>query len=419
MKSDGGGAGRYRFLVISLVWLAFFLGAFDRSNVSLLLVDPGFLREMGLESSPERQGLVMTMLLFPYALSNIFLSPSVDRWGPRRVLTLMTGLWAAVALLMGTASSYLVLLAGRSARGLAEGPLFPVANRTVRYWFPPSERGLANAIWTSGQRVGLALSVPVLTFTIAALGWRFSFFLQSALVAATVCPALWFLMGDRPEVTRRVGEKEIHYITQWRRDEQGKPAQWRHDLPLLLGNYRYWLMVTYHLGLLAVYYGMITWLPKYLKEGRGFDAAHLVVFATLPHVAAAIASILFGALSDRFPRLAAFCVVGLGGAGISVCVAALAPDPTVSAALMVLGFGFWGMGSPSYYAIMQRIIPGNIMATGIGIDNGLANLGSAIVPTLVGLLVGATGSYLAGLLLIAGLGVAGSLAALALAVQKY
>jgi hypothetical protein len=28
------------------------------------------------------------------------------------------------------------------------------------------------------------------------------------------------------------------------------------------------------------------------------------------------------------------------------------------------------MGTPVYYAIMQQIIPGPIMATGIGIDNG-------------------------------------------------
>ena len=63
--------GRYRYLVVAVIWLAFFFGGFDRAAISLLLTDPGFLREMGLEGSPERQGLLMTFLLLPYALSNI------------------------------------------------------------------------------------------------------------------------------------------------------------------------------------------------------------------------------------------------------------------------------------------------------------------------------------------------------------
>ena len=112
---------------------------------------------MGLEGSPERQGLLMTFLLLPYALSNIFLGPTADRWGPRKVLTLMTGLWSVAAIWMGAIGSYSLMLIGRVMRGTAEGPLFPVANRYIRYWFPPSERGGANAIWTSGQRVGMTV----------------------------------------------------------------------------------------------------------------------------------------------------------------------------------------------------------------------------------------------------------------------
>jgi ACS family D-galactonate transporter-like MFS transporter len=79
----------------------------------------------------------------------------------------------------------------------------------------------------------------------------------------------------------------------------------------------------------------------------------------------------------------------------------------------------WGIGSPVYYAIMQRIVPGPIMATGIGIDNGLANFGAAMAPAVVGFLIAATGSYLAGLLVLAAIGVIGAAGAGVLALQKY
>jgi hypothetical protein len=91
----------------------------------------------------------------------------------------------------------------------------------------------------------------------------------------------------------------------------------------------------------------------------------------------------------------------------------------VSGLLMVCGMIMWGMGTPVYYAIMQRIIPASIMATGIGIDNGLANFGSAMAPAVIGFLIAATGSYLVGLLFIAVLGLIGATGAAVLAIQRY
>ena len=97
----------------------------------------------------------------------------------------------------------------------------------------------------------------------------------------------------------------------------------------------------------------------------------------------------------------------------------MAPDPVVSALLMLLGMMMWGISPPIFYAIMQRIVPAPIMAAGIGIDNGLANLGAAMAPAVIGFLIASTGSYLAGLLFLTALGVIGAAGAAVLALQKY
>ena len=417
--SPGGKAGRYRFLVLAVIFSVFLASGLDRAAVSLLLVDPGFLRDMDLEGSPERQGLVMTMLLLPYALSNIFLGPSADRWGPRRVVTAMAGGWAVAAMWLGAATSYPLLLAGRVARGVAEGPLFPSANRFVRYWFPPRERGAANAIWASGQRLGLAIAVPLLAAVIVSAGWRFAFFLQALLIAVIVVPAVWFVTADRPEATSRVGSEERAHIGLERPGEKERLAGGGSNLGRLLRNYRYWLMVTYHFAVLAVYSGLTTWLPKYLREARGFDVAQMVLFASLPYLLASGSSLVFGYISDRVGWRATLCALSLAGASGAVGLAAIATDPVLSALLVVLGVGIWGIGTPIYYAIMQRIVPAPIMATGIGIDNGVANLGAAMAPTAIGFMIGATGSYLPGLLFLSAVGLVGSAGAAVLAVQRY
>jgi sugar phosphate permease len=411
--------GRYRYLVIATLWLALLVNGFDRGNLSLLLTDQIFLEDLGLVGDPARQGLLMSALLFPYALSNIIFSPAADRWGPRRVLALMMAMWTAMALFMGLAWSYLALLVARSLRGVAEGPVFPVANRYVRYWFPPSERGAANAIWTSGLRIGLAVSVPLFAAVIALFGWRSSFFLQAFVVGGLALPAIWFVTADTPEKMPRVRIEERQHIAGEQVDALASQSHWRPDLHALLVNRDYWLAVLYHFALLSVYFGLVTWLPKYLQEARGFDLALMVIFASLPHVATTASSLAVGFISDRLGHRALICTASLAGASAAIVLAALAPDPMVSAVMMVIGFGVWGMGSPGYFAVMQRIIPGRIMATGIGIDNGISNFGSALAPTLVGVLIATTDSYLAGLLLLAGIGAAGALAAVALVLRGY
>jgi sugar phosphate permease len=411
--------GRYRYLVVSVIWVAFFFCAFDRAAISLLLADRGFLSDMGLEDSPQRQGLIMSFLLLPYALSNIFLGHTADRWGPRKVLILMTGLWSAFAVWMGAVSSYPLMLVGRVVRGGAEGPLFPVTNRYVRNWFPPSERGGANAIWTSGHRVGMTLAVPLLTLAIGHWGWRSAFFLQTAFILILVVPGIRFLTADGPERMAGVGPEEREYIVAARAAELGKKREGRGDLSTLLHNYHFWLMVTYHFAVLATYSGLITWLPKYLREARGFDVNRMVLFASLPYLCSFLSSLVFGFLSDRIGHRALLCSVSLTGAAISIGLAALTSSPVLCGLLVALGMVMWGMGTPVYYAIMQRIVPAPIMATGIGIDNGLANFGSAMAPAVFGFLIGATGSYLPGLLFLAVLGLIGAAGALILAVERY
>ena len=157
---------------------------------------------------------------------------------------------------MGAIGSYFLMLVGRVVRGTAEGPLFPVANRYIRFWFPLSERGGANAIWTSGQRVGMTLAVPLLSVAIGMWGWRSAFFLQAVFVLILVVPSIWFLTADAPEDMVGIGATERNYIIEGRTIEKGKgEGKKSGDLSSLLHNYRFWLMVAYHFSVLAILLG--------------------------------------------------------------------------------------------------------------------------------------------------------------------
>jgi nitrate/nitrite transporter NarK len=265
----------------------------------------------------------------------------------------------------------------------------------------------------------MAVAVPLLSLAIGMWGWRSALYLQAAFILLLVVPAIWFITADSPEAMPRVGAGERAIIMQGRGTERAAGAGGGGDLSRLLGNYRFWLMVIYHFAVLATFSGLTTWLPKYLRDARGFDMNRMVLFASLPYLGSFLSSLVSGFLSDRIGRRALLCTVSQAGAAVSIGIAALVPNPVASALLMVVGMILWGMGTPVYYSIMQRIVPGPIMATGIGIDNGLANFGSALAPAVIGFLIAATGSYLAGLLFLAVLGLIGAAGAAVLAVQRY
>lgn len=411
--------GRYRHLLVLVLFLTAVAAFMDRTNLSVLIVDNGFLEAMGIRDRPAAQGMLMTAFLVPYALANLLLGPLGDWLGARNAMAAAVTMWGLASALMGNAVSYPMLLMGRMGRGAAEGPLFPMMSRFVKNWFPPRERGGANAVWLLGSKVGPALTVPLLVWVISGWGWRASLYLQALLCLLVIVPLLWFMTADRPRQSRFVGAAEAAYIEAGQETEAVGTSSWWEAARVFIGDYHYWLCMGFHACQLVFYNGLITWLPKYLAEARGFDLAQMGFFTSLAYFLSAASNALFGFASDRFPRRAPFCAVALFGAAVCLGPATWVDHRLVSAVLLAAGMGFWGMSPPIYWAILQRIVPGRVIGTASGLDNGLANSVASLTPALVGYLIAATGSYQAGLMLLAGASLVGSLFMTILAVQRY
>src|SRR5262245_57414340 len=170
---------------------------FDRINVAVLFTNAQFHADIGV-SDPARMGLLMTAFVLPYGISAVLFSIFGDYFGPRRTLSAIAGILAAVMAVMGALSSYSLLLVGRVLIGITEGPQFGTAIATVKRWFHPREQALGNAIWTIGSPLGSAIGFPLVIFLVASYGWRASFFALAALNALIVLPIIWFFLRDRP-----------------------------------------------------------------------------------------------------------------------------------------------------------------------------------------------------------------------------
>ncbi|MBI3968619.1 MAG: MFS transporter [Chloroflexi bacterium] len=408
--------GRFRYVVVSSLFLVVTVMFLDRAALSILIVDPQFLADFGIADNPAAQGLLMSVFLFVYAGANMVLGPLGDRLGARKLMAISVGVWAAASALMGAASTYSLLLVGRALRGIGEGPTFPMMARYIRNWFPPAERGRANTIWLLGHHVGPALALPLALALVSTFGWRSVLYFQAVVCLGLAAPVLVALTADRAGQSAWVGPAEARHIEGSGPVQASESLGWLEAVRLFAGKTDYWLAVLYHLAQLSLLSGLITWLPKYLADERGFNLRAAAYWGALPYVVGAIAMIAFAFVSHRIHRQALFQAAVKLITAICVAAAAYTPWNEASAVLFAVALGAWSLSPPLYYAMIQRIAPSRAMGAASGLDNGLANIGAAFAPTVIGVLIATTGTYFAGLLFLAS---ASALAAAVMVVMSW
>lgn len=420
-----GKATRERWLVAAVLFIAVFFSYLDRVNVSVLMVDPVFLREMGIVDSVAK-GMLMTTFMIAYAVGNVILSPLGDIFGPRKAMAGCIAMWIISMVIGGLAPTYAVIITSRVMLGLGEALHFPMQSKYVKQWFPTQERGKANAVWQTGMAVAPAIAMPFFTWIIHLSGWRMSFFVLAAL---SLVPLLlvWYFTADWPRQSKRVNAQEREYIEAGQAQEAAAAGEKQGDEEKLgvveafksfSGNRRFWMMCIFYICHVSIYFGALTWLPSYLKEARGFSWAAMGILSSLPFVLAVGTKVLSGWLADKLKRRSLILIGEMVGVGVGVLVAAQAADNNVSAAFMIIGVGAAGLGGPASWTVLQSIVPSKGVSAAAGLMNGISNGGAALAPIAIGALIAYTGTYAGGLYYIVGCSVVGCIMAALLYVKK-
>lgn len=206
------GRGNYRYYLVTILSVTWMIIYLQRTNIGMLLVDNRFLENMNLLGQPAQQGLLMTVFLLAYSLANILLVSISNRLGPRR--TLMWGIVVGSMILMlgGWAATFAAIIAVRLLLGITHGIQYPNLSVLVKNWFPPHERGTANAIYAMGGCIGPALAIPLYGWLNQSWGWEYSFFVPAALGLACVIPFFLKWVSDQPGDNSYISDKEVRYI---------------------------------------------------------------------------------------------------------------------------------------------------------------------------------------------------------------
>lgn len=416
-------ASKHRLVIAAVLCIGIMVAFLDRVNVSVLAANEEFLLDMGLKGHPVEIGLMMSVFLAVYGIANLILCPVSDHIGPRRTMLISILVWILSLAVGGIAGTFGILLASRAILGIGEGFYYPMQSAVIKNWFPPDERGRANAGWTIGQSISPAFAMPLFTAVIAVWGWRSSF-LISILFTLIPLGLMYLYLTDTPSQSGHVNAQELLYIKKGMEQEAttqfaaAAGSTLKDRIQVFITNYHYWILVYFYVSMNFMYWGLVSWLPTYLKTARGFTWTEMGWLASLPFILTIFTKALNGIISDRIGRCAPSLFLAMLLGGIFVFLAAIVEDKYASALLLACAFGTTSMATPVSWTLLQKLVPASSVPTAAGIMNGISTGISACSPVLIGFFISLVG-YAGGLYVIVGAGLIAAAVELVLVIQKY
>lgn len=391
---SGRAYGSYRLLLALLV-ISIFLNYIDRSNLSLAA--PIMQREFGL--SPTALGKLLGAFFWTYALCQLFGISGwlADRFHVGRVLAGGLFLWSAATMATGAVSGLGAMFAIRLLVGAGESVAYPCYCRIFATAIPPERRGVANALLDAGSKLGPGLGTLVGGVLLARAGWR-AFFV--ALGAASL---LWLIPWLR--TIGRLLPAEQHGRVADRGPSVARilrcGSAWGTFFGLFCANY-FWFF-------------LLTWLPTYLVNGRGFGMDRMVTISSAAFLTIASGTMLAGWLSDRWIAAGGsltrvrktFVAGGLAGSAVILPVAFVHGEAACVAFLLLacVSFGFF---SSNHWAITQTVAGPLAAGRWTSLENGVGNLAGVAAAWLTGISVDRTHSYVAAFAVASAVAVAGA-----------
>lgn len=378
------------------------LNYIDRATLSVankLIQD-----ELGIPVA--KMGLLLSAFLWAYAIAQLPVGGLIDKYGPRKLLGLGLLSWSVAQAAGGFVNTFGVFIVARVALGLGEAPLFPGGARVVRDWFGIRERGFAIGLCQSAGTIGTFIAVPLLTFLMLKLSWRWMFIIVGA-AGVALAIVWWSIHRDPSEVS--LTPEERHYLIEGDETAATRPpsfAEWKE----LFAHRTTWGMIAGFFGTIYTLWLFTGWLPYYLEHERHMSIAQVGVVAGIPYLFGAIGAVVGGWLCDLLTRRgwtpiggrkmlisSALCCIAVCTVGT-----AFAQANSTAIGLISLSLFLIYVASSAAWATVPVAAPGQFTASLGSIQNFGGYLGGALAPAVTGLIVQRTGSFSQALLLSAG-----------------
>jgi sugar phosphate permease len=324
-------------------------------------------------------GGVAALFFTAYAVLQIPVGLTVDRYGPHLPLALAAAVAALGSLAFGAARTAGAAGAARLVIGAGAAFSFIACLKLVSSWFPPARFATLAGLTNTAGMIGAASGGAPLTALVRRVGWRGA---MGALGGAGLLLAalVLLLVRNRPA---GAGAEETH------RGAPGPRTALPHDLRAAVLSRQGWVNAAYATAMNVIFaaFGAL-WGPAYVAKAYGVATGAAAAAVSMLFLGAIAGSLFFGWVSDRL-RSRRIPMIGAAACALAAMAALLAlpglPLPALRGLLALLGF-FCSANIVSY-AVAQDISPPGRSGLALGFLNTCFYAGGAASQPIVGRLL--------------------------------
>jgi MFS transporter, ACS family, 4-hydroxyphenylacetate permease len=384
--------------LIPLLFVLYVFAYLDRINIGFAALSMN--RELGLSAT--MFGVANTIFYLGYLLCEVPSNLLLVRFGARRWIPRIMITWG----LASTATMFAVgpnsLYAIRLIVGIAEAGFLPGILLYLTYWFPGTWRARATGVFMVAQPVTIAFGATLSGLILqmdggfGLSGWRWLFLLEGV-PSILLGIVAWFYLTERPAVASWLTERERTMLEQRIAREQPlnavKSSPWRE----IRSSNVVWLCLSYF-GLVTSLNTVATWTPQIVREAMpGASLASIGLLAALPAIVTAFAMPVWSARSDRADERTWHYTLPVAAAASGWVLVSVSGDFPVQLFGLVLSTVGAFTGMAIFWTIPASVLSAAGRPAGIALISSAGILGSAVSPSVVGVLRDMTGSFASGL----------------------
>jgi sugar phosphate permease len=396
----------YRWVVMTMIFLTYTVCMADRTNIGIVL--PFIKKEFTFNNF--QLGLISSMFFLGYAITQIPAGFLIGKKGTRGLISISVILFSAVTFLIGHAKNAVQLVWLRLILGISEGTTPVGMTSTINQWFPAKEKATATGIYIASTQLAPIIVPPFATWIALEYGWRYVFYIFA--IPGILLALVWYLfVRTNPEESKKVNELELLYI---RHQEELNNRSGRQSLGVIDKAIRYqkvspimklknvftsWNILGDTLAYFfmnCVNYGMLTWVPSYLVEAKGFSYGSMGWLASMPAIGGIIGALLGGWVSDNLflkRRKPTMLITAFTTAIMMFIVIYIQSNPVIVALTLGLAGFCLNIGWPAFTAYPMGLTTRETYPVAIATINSGGNLGGFFAPIIVGIILDATGNY--------------------------
>ncbi|MDF1677186.1 MAG: MFS transporter [Legionellaceae bacterium] len=360
-------------------WIICAMGAVFYSYEYLLRIMPSVMEpelraHFGLSATGF--GVFSAFYYYAYVPMQLPVGVFMDRWGPRRLLTLacavsVLGIWIFAGTTIVSFAA-----AGRLLTGFGSAFAFVGVLKLATIWLPEDKLAMVAGIAAALGTVGAMVGDNLLGAMVLQLGWQHAVNL-TALFGLGVIVLMWFGIHDK----RKNLEEDGGTVSTFREGLL--------DLKYILTSKQVWINGAY---------GCLIYLPTtvfaelwgipYLSHARGFTLPSAEFANSLVFMGFMFGAPIWGYVSDKLHQRRLPMFIGALGAGILMTLVLYLPGVktnTLYVLMFVLGL-FYSVQAV-VFAVGRELSPKEAAGTAIAATNMFVMLGAMFLQPLIGRLL--------------------------------